>query len=161
MQVAIFLQQNVFTTKSNRNVFPDIYLFLCINRSHFISQLHFYVVPVFLCYNSLENIGISYKGSHIAGLRMIINFIRCSDLLKLPLIHYHDPVRHIDGLLLVMGNINKGNSKLLLQTLQLQLHGAAKLQIQCSKRFIQQQNPRIICQCSGNCNPLLLTAGKL
>ena len=119
------------------------------------------MVPVFLCHSSLENIGISYKSCHIAGLRMVINLVRCSDLLKLPLIHYHDPVRHIDGLLLIVCNINKGNSQLLLQTLQLQLHGTAKLQIQCSKGFIQKQHSRIICQRSGNCHSLLLTAGKL
>ena len=92
---------------------------------------------------------------------MVVNLIRSADLLKLPLIHYHDPVGHINGLFLVVGDIDKGNSKLLLQSLQFQLHRPSKLQIQSSERLVQKQYTWIICQCSCNGYTLLLSAGEL
>ena len=92
---------------------------------------------------------------------MVVDLVRSAGLLETPLVHDHDPVRHVDGLFLVMSDIDKGNSKLLLQTLQFQLHSTPQLQIQGSKRFIQKQYTWIIGKCSGNRHPLLLSTGQL
>ena len=56
-----------------------------------------------------------------------------------------------------MGDIDKGNSKLLLQSLQFQLHCPSKLQIQSSERLVQKQYTGIICQCSCNGYTVLLS----
>ena len=45
---------------------------------------------------------------------MIINLIRCSDLLESTLIHNCDTIRHIDGLFLIMRDIDKSNTKFFL-----------------------------------------------
>ena len=92
---------------------------------------------------------------------MIINFIWSSNLLKTPLVHYCDPVGHVDCFLLIMGDIKEGNAHFLLKTLQLQLHSPPKLQIQCPQRLIQKKHFRIICQRPCNSHPLALTTGKL
>ena len=106
----------------------------------------------------MQDIGISYKCCHITGLWMIINLIRCSDLLNTSVLHHRDPVRHVDSFFLIMSDIDKCNSQLLLQMLQFYLHRTAKLQIQCSQRLIQKQYLGIIHQCSRNGNSLFLTA---
>ena len=72
---------------------------------------------------SLQNIGISHKGCHIAGMRVVIDLIRSSCLFKPSLVHYRNGVGHIDSFLLVMGNIDKSNSKLYLKLLKFDLHG--------------------------------------
>ena len=62
---------------------------------------------------------------------MIIDLIRCTDLLKVSFTHHSDPVRHVNSLFLVMGNIDKRYTQLFLKTLQFCLHSPTKLQIQC------------------------------
>ena len=106
----------------------------------------------------MQDICISYKCCHITGLWMIIDLIRCSDLLNTSVPHHRDPVRHIDSFFLIMSDIDKCNSQFLLQMLQFYLHRTAKLQIQCSQRLIQKQYLGIIHQCSRNGNSLFLTA---
>ena len=118
------------------------------------------VIICWLFYNTFQNICIAYKGRNIAGFRMIIYFIWCSDLLKASVVHHCDRVRHIDGFFLIVGNVNKCNSKLLLQMLQLMLHGSPQLQIQCTQRLVQKKDFRVIHQCPGNRYSLPLAAGK-
>ena len=55
---------------------------------------------------------------------------------------------------------NKGDSDLLLNSLQLILHLLTELQIQCRKRLIQKQNLRLIYKRSCNGHTLLLSTGK-
>ena len=89
---------------------------------------------------------------------MIIDLIRCSDLLNTSVLHHRNPVRHVDSFFLIMSDIDKCNSQFLLQMLQFYLHRTTKLQIQCSQRLIQKQYFGIIHQCSRNGNSLFLTA---
>ncbi len=51
--------------------------------------------------------------------------------------------------------------ELLLQALQLVLHGTPQLQIQRTKGFVQKKYLRIVHKCSGYGHTLALTAGKL
>ena len=92
---------------------------------------------------------------------MVVDFVWSTNLLESSLVHYHDTVRHIYSLLLIVCNIDKGNSQLLLQSLQFQLHRPSKLQIQSSERLVQKQYTGIICQCSCNGYTLLLSTGEL
>ena len=62
---------------------------------------------------------------------MIIDLIRRPDLLKASVVHHSDRIRHVDGFFLIVSDIDKGDPQLLLQALQLVLHGTPQLQIQC------------------------------
>ena len=92
---------------------------------------------------------------------MIIDLIRRPDLLKASVVHHSDRIRHVDGFFLIMGDIDKGDPQLLLQALQLVLHGTPQLQIQRTKGFVQKKHLRIIHKRSGYGYSLTLTAGKL
>ena len=60
-----------------------------------------------------------------------------------------------------MGDKDEGNAYFLLNVFQFPLHFLAQLEVQRTQRFIQQQNLRLIDQCAGDGNTLLLSAGHL
>ena len=153
-------QLYILTSHSQRDLFTRFYFLIRIKKSRLCTDSDPGSVVFHRFHDSSQDICIAHKRSHITGLRMIIDLIWCADLLELALIHHHDPIRHIDGFFLVMGDIDKGDPKLLLQAFQFQLHGPAKLQIQRSKGFIQKQDSRIIGKGSGDCHTLFLTAGQ-
>ena len=84
----------------------------------------------------MQNIRISHKIRHIAGLRLIVHLIGRPQLFQDAFVHDTDAVRHIDGFFLIVSDVNKRDPQLLLQTFQFQLHLPAQLQVQCSQRFI-------------------------
>jgi hypothetical protein len=55
-----------------------------------------------------------------------------------------------------MGHIDKSDSDLLLKMLQLYLHGFPSFEIQGAKRFIKQEDRRLVYQCAGESHTLLL-----
>ena len=94
-------------------------------------------------------------------LRLVVDFFRCAELLKAPAAHDRDAVGHVDGLFLIVGDVDEGDAQLLLQALELKLHLAAELQIQRAQRFIQQQQLRFGRERAGDGDALALAAGKL
>ena len=60
-----------------------------------------------------------------------------------------------------MGDIDKGDVHLALQTFELQLHLLAQLQVQSTQGLIQQQDLRLVDQTAGDGHALLLAAGHL
>ena len=60
-----------------------------------------------------------------------------------------------------MGDIDEGDAQLLLQALELNLHLAPELEIQCTKRLIQQKDLRLVHKGTGNSHTLPLSAGQL
>ncbi len=114
-----------------------------------------------LKHHSVQNIALSDKISDKRILRFIINILRASHLLDVPIIHNNDGIRHGERFLLVMGHINEGDFKRLLYPFQLNLHLLAQLEVQRPQRFIQQQYPRMVDQRACNRDPLLLSARKL
>ena len=89
---------------------------------------------------------------------MIVNLGGTSDLLKSAIPHDHNRVGHVDGLLLVVGDIDKGDAQLFLQPFQLMLHLAAKLQVQSAQRFIEKQDLRVVDEGSCDGHTLFLSA---
>ena len=83
-----------------------------------------------------------------------------ADLLDLALGHDHHRVRHGQGLLLVVGDEDKGDARLLLDFFQLHLHVLAQLQVQGAQGLVQQQHLGMGHQGPGNGHPLLLAAGQ-
>ena len=59
-----------------------------------------------------------------------------------------------------MRDVNKRDSRLLLNVFQLVLHILAQFQIQRRQRLVQKQHARIVDQRTGNCHTLLLSARK-
>ena len=70
------------------------------------------------------------------------------------------PIRHCDGLGLVVRDVHGGDRQLLLDLPQLELHGLAHLEVERSQRLVHQQHLRRECDGAGQRDPLLLTAGE-
>ena len=112
-------------------------------------------------HHAVHDVGISDEVRHKGVLRFIINVLGGADLLHLAAVHDHDRIRHGQRFFLIVGDINKGNVHLPLQTLQFQLHLLAQFQIQCAQRLVQKQDLRFVDQTAGNGHALLLAAGHL
>ena len=57
-----------------------------------------------------------------------------------------------------MRNQHEGDAHIALQVLQLELHVAAQLAVECGKRFVEEQYARTVDQGAGKRNTLLLPA---
>ena len=68
------------------------------------------------------NIALTDKVCHEYGMRLIVNFLRCTDLLDLTVGHDNDFIRHGQGFFLVMGDIDEGDTQLFVHGHKLQLH---------------------------------------
>ena len=59
-----------------------------------------------------------------------------------------------------MGNKNKGNAQLFVHIFQLKLHFLTHFIVQRAQGLVQKQNLRLVDNCSGNGNSLLLPSGQ-
>ena len=59
-----------------------------------------------------------------------------------------------------MGHIDKGDVCLLLDALELNLHGLAQLEVKGAQGLVEQQHVGLVGQGPGNGNALLLSAGQ-
>ena len=98
-----------------------------------VEELHHIV----LMHDAIEDVALADEIRHEGVFRLVVNVLRCADLLDAALVHHHHGVGHGQGLLLIVGNIYKGNAHLLLDTLQLVLHILAQTQIQCAQGLVQ------------------------
>jgi hypothetical protein len=62
---------------------------------------------------------------------------------------------------LVVGDVDEGDADLALNPLELELHHLAKLEVERTERFVQQQRAGIVHQRAGQRHTLLLPAGEL
>ncbi|CAB4620141.1 unannotated protein [freshwater metagenome] len=60
-----------------------------------------------------------------------------------------------------MCDVNKGRTNVDLNALKLNLHLTAKLEVQCTQRFVEKQHVRLINERSCHGDALLLTTGEL
>ena len=72
--------------------------------------------------------------------RTAVDFWPCSQLHDNPTIHHRNPVGKVEGLFLVVCDIDRRDPELTLNPDQFKLHGLAQLQIECSERLIHQQD---------------------
>ena len=70
-------------------------------------------------------------------------------------------VGHHQRLLLVVGDHDEGDADLVLQALQLELHGAAELFVERGERLVEQEHARPLDQSARQRHALLLAAGEL
>ena len=92
---------------------------------------------------------------------MVVDLLGGADLGHHALVHDDDLVRQGHGLGLVVGHIDGGDARLLLNPANLRAHSYPKLGIQVAQRLIKQQYTGLQHQGTGQGHPLLLAAGEL
>ena len=112
-------------------------------------------------HRTVEDIALADEVRHKGILRLVVDILRCADLLDAALVHDHHGVGHGQGFLLIVGDIYKRDAHLLLDTFQFVLHILTQTQIQRAQRLVQQQHLRPVHQGTGNRHTLLLTTGEL
>ena len=95
-------------------------------------------------HNSFYNIGLSNEACYKTVFGLVVNISRRTDLLNFAVIHNDHGIRHRKGFLLVMRNINEGNSNLLLDFFQLDLHLFSYFRIQGAKRLVKKKDFRLM-----------------
>src|ERR1700730_7533567 len=101
------------------------------------------------------------KPSREAGSGTIVQFEWRAELLDHALIHQSNTVAHRQGLILIVGDADCGDSHPRDQFLQFYLHLKSKLAVKGGKGFIEQQNTRFDSKGTSQRGPLLLAAGEL
>ena len=108
-----------------------------------------------------DKIGSPHEFGDKTRLGFFINVPGRTDLTDLTITHNDNPVGQSQGLFLIMGHINQGNSEIFLQFLD---HGSkphTDFGIQRTQRLIQKQNFRFDGDRSPQRHPLLLPAAQL
>jgi hypothetical protein len=95
---------------------------------------------------------------HERSRRVRIQLVGSGDLFQLALPHDADPVGHRQGLLLVVGDEQRGGAELLLQKADLLPQLLAHLRVEGGQRLVEQQHPGLDGQRAGQRDALLLTA---
>jgi hypothetical protein len=93
-----------------------------------------------------------------SGRGIVVDLAAGAHLLDHPVAHHRDPVRHGQGLALVMGDVDEGEPDLLLDGAQFGAHVLAQLQVERRQRLVEQQHARFGGERAGDRHPLLLAA---
>ena len=109
----------------------------------------------------LDHRRLSEKSRRKRSIRILVNLQRRSLLLDTSPVGNDDLIRHLNGLVLIMGNENTGDSQFLDHILQPASKLCTDLRINGSKRLIQEKQLRIRSKGPGKSNSLSLTTGQL
>ena len=112
-------------------------------------------------HRGLEKVGAADEVRDKARDGSLVDGLRRVDLKESALVHDPDTVAHGDRLLLVMCDVDEGDTNLALQVLQLGLHLLAEFEVEGAERFVEEEHLGSVDQRSGKGNPLLLPAGEL
>ena len=93
--------------------------------------------------------------------RTFIELLGGPELLEPAAVHDGDGVGHRHGLLLVVRHVDEGDSELVLDALQEELHLLAQLEVERPERLVEQQHPRPADERAGQGHALLLPSGEL
>ena len=80
-----------------------------------------------LNHNTVNNVAVADEVCNECVLRLIVNILRCTNLLDISLVHDNDRVGHRKGFFLIVGNIDESDAKLVFQADQLVLHILSEL----------------------------------
>ena len=92
---------------------------------------------------------------------MVVKLVGRPDLLDPSLVDHHDPVGHVQGLLLIMSDEDRGDMHLVVQPSQPGSQLLTDVGIERTERLIQQQHAGLDRKRAGQSHPLPLTAGQL
>ena len=93
----------------------------------------------------------------IAGL--VVHFLRLADLMYHALLHHDDQIGDAHGLLLVVGDKDRGDAGLTLDAADLLTGLQTQARVEVRERLVEQQDAGHLHQRAGDGHPLLLTAG--
>ena len=108
-----------------------------------------------------EEVGLAQEARDEAGARQLVELLRRAELLDAAVVHDGHGVGHRHGLLLVVRDVQEGQTHLGLDRLELELHLTAQLEVERAERLVQQQERRAVHDRPGQRHALLLTAGQL
>ena len=111
-------------------------------------------------HHTRDDVGFSDEICDKGVDRLVVDVSRAADLLDNAVVHDNHAVAHSERLFLVVGDVDKGDAGTLLNTLQLDLHILAQLEVEGAERLIEQQHTRLAHQRTCDGDTLLLTAGK-
>ena len=86
----------------------------------------------------------------------VVDVLRGADLFHHALVEDRHPVAHGQRLVLVVGDVDRGDAELALQVLELLPQLVPELGVQVGQRFVQQQDLGLQDQCPGDGHALLL-----
>src|SRR4051812_5210121 len=93
--------------------------------------------------------------------RRVVQLARGADLLDLALVHDHDLLGHLHGLLLVVRHEDGGHVHLVVQTPQPLAQLLADGGVECAERLVEEQHLRLHRQRARERHPLALATGEL
>ena len=93
--------------------------------------------------------------------RAVVDLERCVVLLEDTVVDEADLRREGHRFHLIMGDIDEGRAGLEVKPLKLVTHLETKLRIEVTERLIHEEHLWLRCECTGDGDTLLLTAGKL
>lgn len=108
-----------------------------------------------------QHINRSHKAHHERSGRLVVDLSRRTDLLDAALVHHHDPVSHLHGLLLVVGNDHGSDMHLVMEIPQPGTQFLAHLGIEGTEGFIEQQHAGLDREGPGEGDALALAAREL
>src|SRR5262249_8435103 len=89
------------------------------------------------------------------------DLLRRPDLLDAPLVHDHDPIRHLEGLLLIVGDEHAGDVNLVVQAAEPRAQLLAHLRIERAEGLVEEQDLGLRGKRPGECDALALAAREL
>ena len=109
----------------------------------------------------VQQVGDAEEVRDELGDRFLVDLLRGPELHDPAAVHDGEPVRHLEGLLLVVGDEDEGDADLLLQRGQLGSQRVPQLRVERAQRLVQQQHRRLEDQRPRQGDALLLPAGHL
>jgi hypothetical protein len=105
-----------------------------------------------------EEVGLADEVGHKLIAGVVIDLLRRADLRHDALFHDDNLVGQSHGLRLIVGDIDGGDTRLLLDAANLGPHGHPQLGVQIGQRFVKEQHPGLEDQRPGQRHALLLAA---
>ena len=110
---------------------------------------------------SVDQVRDPYETGDELGCWALVDVDRCADLLDLAGAHHREPVAHGERLLLVMGDVDKGDPDLALDPLKFGLHLLAQFQVESAERLVEEQDLGLVHYRPGERYALALAAREL
>ena len=109
----------------------------------------------------VEEVGLADEVGDEAVDGALVDVLGRADLLHPPVRQDRDAVGHGERLFLIVGHEDEGDPRLLLELLELDAHGLAKLEVEGRQGLVEEQHLGPRGQRPGQRHPLLLAARKL
>ena len=100
----------------------------------------------------------AHKGRHKQVRGRVVDVFRCAKLLHIAAVHHCDAGGQRHRLDLVVGHIDNGGAKVLVQLLDLGPHVDTQLGVEVRQRLVEQEHVRVAHQRAAHRHPLPLTA---